>query len=403
MILHQLLEEDNDKLSVSLVSHFLTIPFSFAINYIFVFNYSNLSKFSQIIRFIVSSFLYLILHLLLFNLFNTYIHGELLNHITTTVLTSLVNFCVLKLFVFQVVNMENNRDNAKVKIILHADDFGISNEISQNILDCVINGSIARVSVICNTNHIKKEYLPLNKGLHLNLVEGIPISDKDEIANLINSKGEFKFSFLSYILQYYFSGNKKRQILRKELSTEIENQIKKYNELYTITEIHMDGHTHIHIIPFILDIILSLKDKYNIRSIRLPREKFYFGGPCKDYFSSNLIKHIILNFLSYLQINKIKAAGLRHNDYFIGVLSSGSMTIKSLTKALAVLIKKNQNMIIEVLFHPGFVKNKREINWTKNDVFLKYYSDLKREKEKKMLLSEEYKELIKHFQLTSKL
>jgi predicted glycoside hydrolase/deacetylase ChbG (UPF0249 family) len=401
--LDQLLGRENDKLSTSLASHLLTIPLSFVINYNLVFSFSNLSKFSQVIRFTIASLLYLIIHFLLFYGFDKYIHLELLNHITTTIVSSLINFCILKLFVFKVINRENKFNSNRIKIILHADDFGISREISKNILDCVMIGSINRVSIICNTDHNNKKYLSLNKGLHLNLVEGKPISNRKEIRSLINAYGEFKFSFLSYILQYYFSSSKKKQIFKRELSLEIENQIKRYIDLYAIRDIHIDGHTHIHILPFILDIILQLKDKYNIQSIRLPKEKFYFGGPYKNYFSSNLIKHIILNFLSYLQINKIRTAGLRYNDYFIGVLSSGSMTIKSLTKALAVLIKKRQNMVIEVLFHPGFVNDKREINWTKNDDYLKYYSDLKREKEKKVLLSEEYKELIQHFQLISKL
>ena len=55
----------------------------------------------------------------------------------------------------------------------HADDYGYSESISNNILDCVDNGPINSVSIMINSedyflNRIKN-YKNLNLTLHLNL------------------------------------------------------------------------------------------------------------------------------------------------------------------------------------------------------------------------------------------
>ncbi|MCS3554734.1 MULTISPECIES: carbohydrate deacetylase [unclassified Sphingobacterium] len=335
------------------------------------------------------------------------------NHIVTTVLSSIFNFCILKIFVFNSnysTKLHNDEDK-RIRVILHADDFGVSPEISKNILDCILCASISRVSVICNTkkngfiqNVKTEEPRKIGIGFHLNLVEGEPIADKSYVSNIINASGEFKFSFFTYILSYYFSSNRRKEILRRELKIEIESQLREYLRLYDGKNgIHLDGHTHIHVVPFILDIVLELAQKYNVKSIRLPRESFYLGAKFKDYMSLNLIKHVVLNFLCDLQIRKIQVKGLKYNDYFIGVLSTGSMSIGSIRSAIESLVGKKQNIVVEILFHPGFVNNKDSIDWTVNSSFINYYSNPKRQKEKELLLSDEYMNLIKEFQIINEL
>jgi len=297
----------------------------------------------------------------------------------------------------------------KPKLILHADDFGLCREITNDIMDCIDRGVIYRTSVICNTDGVAHASEMFNKagacfevGLHLNLVEGKPVSAQGEVNLLVElSSGEFRYGFLSLWKDYVLGGAKKRKLLKAQIKTEIENQIRIFDRFFNRngTTLHIDGHTHVHMLPFVLDIIIDLSRKHNIRSIRLPNERFFTSKKSLlHHLPVNMVKHIVLNILSKTQVRKIKRAGLKHNDYFIGILSSGEMNGHNLLPALKALDGIGDDKIVEVLFHPGGVRHRNHVDWTTNEQFIDYYSDRKRRKEKQFLCNGDIKKIIAHTQ-----
>jgi hypothetical protein len=65
------------------------------------------------------------------------------------------------------------------------------------------------------------------------------------------------------------------------------------------------------------------------------------------------VQLLFLNFLSWLAKNKIKKAGLKRNDFFIGFINAGNLSKSDIDKALK--LKNNySNKIIELGCHPGF-------------------------------------------------
>ena len=120
-------------------------------------------------------------------------------------------------------------------INVHADDYGINSEISNNIITSINNGLTNSISIVSNTNDFTKDIRKLDsleknirKSLHLNLVEGSPLSDKSEVYMIVNENGEFKYSFIRLWLKYLLSTRKKKIKLRKQIKLEIKNQIKSY-------------------------------------------------------------------------------------------------------------------------------------------------------------------------------
>lgn len=302
----------------------------------------------------------------------------------------------------------------KLNIIIHADDFGICKDVTNDIYDSIKNGCISRTSVICNTKDIEhaasifeESITDFELSLHLNLVEGRPISELKDASILVNEIGEFKFSFLTLWISYILSSRNRRDLMKNQIKLEIENQILTYNKYFNKDSrgIHIDGHTHVHMIPFVLDIILELRQNYNIHSMRIPNERFYFSlSNLKHYLSSNLVKYCVLKILSKLQMNKIRATGIKCNDYFIGILASGMMNCSSLKAALSALKKvKKKEILVELLFHPGGVRDKQIIDWTTNFDFIYYYSDLKRKREKNVVCSSAIQEIIKPYNLIEKI
>lgn len=397
-------------IQISMFSHVIIMPVSFIINNYYVFN-SNSGKFkANLKKFIITAtsfffIYYFILHFLIyFGIFT------ITTHIISTIISSLINFKVLNNWVF----ISSTKPIDKTNILLHADDYGLNEEISMKIFHCIDRQKIFRTSVICNTNYITKasEFYNLCNtkfeiGLHLNLVEGKPLSQISEVYLLVNKVGEFKFSFISLWIFYTFSRNSKRKLIKQQIEFEIIEQIDKFKVLFSKEQssIHIDGHTHIHMIPFILDIILEKSKHHNITSIRLPNEIFYFDfRTLKNYLSTNVLKYIILKFLCILQIRKIKRNKIKYNDYLIGILSSGEMTATSLQCAINAINRKNhKDSVTEILFHPGGISNKRNIDWTKKNQFINYYNGSKRRKEFDFIIGNNFNKLINQFKKISKL
>ena len=63
-----------------------------------------------------------------------------------------------------------------------ADDYGISGMSNRRIAECVENGALNKISVLPNGEIDDWEYVlsqsKAELSLHINLVEGIPLSDK---------------------------------------------------------------------------------------------------------------------------------------------------------------------------------------------------------------------------------
>lgn len=292
-----------------------------------------------------------------------------------------------------------------VKLYIHADDFGLHNEISDKILDCFNDGLLNSTSIITTgpgfeygIEKFKETGGRLRLALHLNLIEGKPAADPADIDLLIDSFGEFKYMFLSLWLKYLKADRKLKQILKSQVKKELAAQIDKYLS-YVNIPLEIDSHMHMHMIPFISEILLELVAEKNTSYIRIPAEPLYFDSQSlKNYFSANLIKNLLLNYFSKKTL--IASAGIQYNRFFIGVLSTGNMSVKAVEKALRAISRKviSKDDIIEVLFHPGGIVEKTAVDWTEKEFIKDYYNSPCRKNEYELLKSIELKELIDHYE-----
>ena len=74
-----------------------------------------------------------------------------------------------------------------------ADDYGISKEYNRCIEECIEKGALNKVSVLPNgdvddfVNRLSKKEVLLT--LHLNIVEGYPLSKTEDVSLLVDEKG----------------------------------------------------------------------------------------------------------------------------------------------------------------------------------------------------------------------
>uniref|UniRef100_UPI00388F739C ChbG/HpnK family deacetylase n=1 Tax=Methanobrevibacter sp. TaxID=66852 RepID=UPI00388F739C len=131
-----------------------------------------------------------------------------------------------------------------------ADDYGISIDGNRRIENCLKNGVLNKVSVLPNgeISDFKQRLSGSNTtlSLHINLVEGRPLSGPNDIDLLISDNGCFKYSFIGLL---FLSISNKRKEFEKQVYTEIQSQIKFWKKAMGETiSVSIDSHQHTHMI-----------------------------------------------------------------------------------------------------------------------------------------------------------
>lgn len=284
-----------------------------------------------------------------------------------------------------------------MKFIVSADDYGISKEITDQILESFDGGALSSVSILANGqafDHAMDEYKKrpdLRLSIHLNLSEGASLLSSKEIPLLVNKNNEFCHSFLSLWFKYLLSNAQDRQLLRLQVQQELRAQINKVREIVPHAAINVDGHRHIHLVPFVFDALLGLRHEFGLSYIRLLREPAILGNDWKrsvqGYGGINCIKHILLNILTARARVALAKTKVRSCDYFIGVLFTGHMSEYVVQTALRRIASIDKDVLVEILFHPFRAGETEEGIWKDRRDLMHYYRSPGRQVERQALKS----------------
>lgn len=234
--------------------------------------------------------------------------------------------------------------HSKRGIFIVADDLGLAKSVNDGVIFLLKAGKINGASLMANGEAFDdavqnlKNLPSVNIGIHLVLVEEKSLSGIKLLKN-------HKIFFIKYIFCL---------IKKDEIKKELEAQIQKILRA-GINPRFINSHQHLHLLPSIANIVISLAKKYEIPYIRIVNEPFHGQGG-----SFRKIQSVFLRFLSFLSKRKIQKAGLECNDFFVGFIKAGNMDIDDVEYAKN-LAKKYPNKIIELGCHPGY-ENEELIN-----------------------------------------
>lgn len=170
------------------------------------------------------------------------------------------------------------------RIVINADDFGLSHGINEGILAAMEKGVVGSASLMVNfpdsaqALQLAKEK-KLNIGWHFNLTLGHPVSDPASIPSLVRKDGTF------YPMKQLLPRCLLRRVRAEDVTRELEAQWKIFEDAGVRPE-HIDSHQHCHVFPVIRDVVRELVAEHQIALIRLPAEK---GGPFVPRFLTRLI------------------------------------------------------------------------------------------------------------------
>jgi predicted glycoside hydrolase/deacetylase ChbG (UPF0249 family) len=291
-----------------------------------------------------------------------------------------------------------------LRILVSVDDFGLSEAITTNILDAVDHGVVTSVSIIANGTefeHAMGEYRErrgLYLAVHLNLMEGRPLCPADQLPDLVDEQGYFRHSFQSLYLLHLLADNARRGELCKQVRAELRAQLERVaSYVEPQCGLRVDSHLHVHMIPFVFDVLMQLHDELQLEYVRCLAEPFFlaFDGldSLRNYAGLNLAKHAILNTLARRAMPRLRSRGISHCRHFIGILFTGNMREEVVHSALTRLEGRCQvDDLIEILFHPGGATSGEEWRWS--PTFRRVYYSRWRALERDTLKSDGFRALV---------
>lgn len=166
-----------------------------------------------------------------------------------------------------------------MKLIVNADDFGISKAVNLGIIEAHRDGIVRSTTLMCNMNdmehaiELSKKNPELGVGIHFVLTAGKPLAEGVE--SLVDENGTFiKFEEIAE--------NAKKEDIKKEL----ECQLNKFLS-YGIKPTHIDSHHHVHRIGKVFEVVkdIAIKNNLPIRFIEEFDESMYYGIKTTNKFS----------------------------------------------------------------------------------------------------------------------
>ncbi len=236
------------------------------------------------------------------------------------------------------------KNSDKTLLIVNADDFGESQEVNNGIIEAHRNGIVTSASLMANMPAFDhainciRENPTLDVGVHLNVHRGVPLTDCPTITR--------DGMFLKNPLALIYRGYTGRTRVREEITHEFDAQMKKIIASGVHIS-HLDTEKHLHVFPFIFDIVLEIAKKYNIPAIRLPYERAMLTTL---FNPSQLMKTAVMTLTSPWNMYLLKKSGRKSPHHFYGVSLSKKFTVLNVEK----LLRKLPKGISELSCHPGY-------------------------------------------------
>jgi predicted glycoside hydrolase/deacetylase ChbG (UPF0249 family) len=134
-----------------------------------------------------------------------------------------------------------------MKLIVTADDFAITDAVTDGILKAARDGALTQTGLFSNmegaeyaVNRLLKEAPHICLGQDINLVCGKPVSDPKLIPSLVQEDGSFKTSGMHRV----WDKTEPNHIPYEEAYIEVENQVKRYIELVGHAPEYISGHSY---------------------------------------------------------------------------------------------------------------------------------------------------------------
>lgn len=207
-----------------------------------------------------------------------------------------------------------------MKLIVNADDLGLTAGVNQAVLLGVSRGIVTSASLMVNQDATRAAVQYLRSGLipgagvHLCLTAGRPVAERTEVPSLIDEAGYF------YPPRLFVQRCPPAEEIEREFRAQIETA-----RAWGVHLTHLDTHHHIHRLEAVLEALTSVARRYG-----LPLR--HVGPDMRD---------------------ALRRRGVPTPDCFCGEWIGSAVSLESLQRA--VLAARDAGCgVMELMTHPGF-------------------------------------------------
>lgn len=227
------------------------------------------------------------------------------------------------------------------RLLVNADDFGLSVPITDGIVEAHARGIVTSTSIMANGTAFdyalerSRELPHLRVGLHWSLVEEPWLTTGTVLSP---GYGHFAKSFVTGAIR------------KEQVEQELRAQLARCREA-GLPLAHIDSHQHVHALPGLWQVVTQTAQEFGIPRIRVPLDSPLRRGVLR---SSRLVGKTVLCLISEFARGTVRAAGIRTCDRMAGLFESGSLDEHKLLAIVDGLLEGTT----ELMCHPGYTDAK---------------------------------------------
>jgi chitin disaccharide deacetylase len=173
--------------------------------------------------------------------------------------------------------MTGGAATAERRLIVNADDLGLSVGVNRGILEAHAAGTVTSTSLLVNTPGFVDAVTRLRLapglavGLHFNLTAGKPLSPIGTVSTLCDADTGL-FCPLARLVRRALTG----RIAPEHVRLECEAQLARLRET-GVRPTHLDAHRHVHLLPGVFPAVVAVAQRARL-PLRMPREPLRRGA-----------------------------------------------------------------------------------------------------------------------------
>jgi len=239
------------------------------------------------------------------------------------------------------------------RLIVNADDFGLSVGVNRAIIECHQRGIVTSATLMANSAafddavRVARENPRLSVGCHVTLMDGEPRLPAAQVASLLRDGREFHPSITAFA---------PRALLGRFRLAEIEAEaIAQFQRIQQagIRLTHFDAHKHAHMFPAVAEPLLRAAVKCGIPAVRNPFEDpvpLPLGTLLGSRFGTRFAEVVVLRHFQSQFLRLVHTYGLTTTAGSIGIVATGELDKIVLEQMLNAL----GDGTWELVCHPGY-------------------------------------------------
>lgn len=238
------------------------------------------------------------------------------------------------------------------RLIINADDFGLTPGVNRAIVEGNRSGAITSTTLMANgpafsdAVSVVREAPKLKTGCHVVLIDGAPIAEN--IPSLTASNGRFRTS----LREFAFAAVRGR-LNASEIEREVEAQIRRIQAAGLVVT-HIDSHKHTHVYPQVLRPILRAARACGVKAVRNPFEsvRSWPAGLIARTPEMWLRCAAVGALQSFRKafVKAIRDEGMQSTDGTLAVAATGQLD----QKVLLAILDSLPEGTWELVCHPGY-------------------------------------------------